>query len=256
MDPSSLRERDRSRDIRTDTQPSSAVGVARIPLGSKAFLIEIKGADYNGEATSYIDERIQRSKAGDSQSSYEIHARVTSCKRALSSGDDDEYKAYSSMGLGEQFSRRIEREIENCKAIVGRSDITDQNWLSLAAAQGSIEARLMYAQNPRAAIGDLSDILSDPERLIEYRQNAVRYLSESVSTGNVDSIETLATIYDRGIVAERSPVKSLGYWMALQRAHPTQYSAESIERISGSMSAEQIALAQRLSQEVHRSCCE
>ncbi|MGB9099919.1 MAG: hypothetical protein WCC51_04730 [Stenotrophomonas indicatrix] len=244
------------RSARTDAQPSTGTLNTRIALGPKAFLIDIKSPEYIGDATSYIGERVQRSKAGDSQASYEIHARVASCKRALDPGDDGEYKVYSSMGLAEQFSRRIEEEIENCKAIAERTDITGENWLSLAAAQGSIEARLMYAQNPRAAIGDLTDVLSDPSRLIDYRRNAVEYLSESVSSGNVDSIEALANIYDRGIVAERSYTKSLGYWMALQRVHPSQYSAESISRLSSSMQTEQIIRAQELSSDIYRSCCE
>ena len=241
---------------RTEAQRSTATVNARIALGPKAFLIDIKSPEYKGDATNYINERIQRSKTGDSQASYEIHARVSSCKRALDPGDDGEYKVYSSMGLAEQFSRRIEEEIENCKTIAERTDIMGENWLSLAATQGSIEARLMYAQNPRAAIGDLTEVLSDPSRLIDYRRNAVEYLSESVSSGNVDSIEALANIYDRGIVAERSYTRSLGYWMALQRVHPSQYSAESISRLSSSMQTEQIIRAQELSKEVYRSCCE
>lgn len=249
-------EHSESHATRTETRPSVAMVDARITLGPKAFLIDIKSPEYEGDAARYIDNRMQRSQAGDSQASYEIHARVASCKRALNPGDDDEYKAYSSIGLAEQFSRRIELEIENCKAISERTDITRENWLSLAAAQGSIEARLMYAQDPRAAIGDLTEVLSDPGRLIDYRQNAVGYLTESVSSGNVDSIEALATLYDRGIVAERSATKSLGYWMALQRVHPSPYSAESIKRLSGSMQIEQLTRAQQLSNEVYRSCCE
>ncbi|ECH9271700.1 hypothetical protein AAP84_25205, partial [Salmonella enterica subsp. enterica] len=160
------------------------------------------------------------------------------------------------MGLAEQFSRRIEEEIENCKAIAQRTDIMGENWLSLAAAQGSIEARLMYAQNPRAAIGNLTEVLSDPSRLIDFRRNAVEYLDESVSSGNLDSIEALANIYDRGIVAERSYTRSLGYWMALHRVHPSQYSAESISRLSSSMQAEQIIRAQEISGEIYQSCCQ
>lgn len=256
VDEASTHEIADPRTARTAEQRSTATVNARITLGPKAFLIDIRPPEYRGDATNYIDQRMQRSKSGDGQASYEIHSRLASCKRALDPGDDSEYKVYSSMGLAEQFSRRIEEEIENCKAIAQRTDITGENWLSLAAAQGSIEARLMYAQNPRAAIGNLTEVLSDPSRLIDFRRNAVEYLDESVSSGNLDSIEALANIYDRGIVAERSYTRSLGYWMALHRVHPSQYSAESISRLSSSMQAEQIIRAQEISGEIYQSCCQ
>ena len=69
---------------------------------------------------------------------------------------------------------------------------------SLAAAQGSVEARLIFAKDPKAIIGDLTEALKDPERITNYRRDAIDYLNESVSLGSVDSIEALADIHDRG----------------------------------------------------------
>lgn len=119
-----------------------------------------------------------------------------------------------------------------------------------------MEARLVYAQDPRAALGTFAEVLSDPGKLIEYRRNAVDYLMESSSRGNVDAIEALANIYDRGILAEQSKERSLAYWMAFHRANPTAYSMESVNRLSHGMDAEQLARSQELSNGVYRSCCE
>ncbi|WP_295553425.1 hypothetical protein [uncultured Stenotrophomonas sp.] len=236
--------------------PGHNAAASQIPLGRKVFRIEMTQPDFNGDAVDFIDAQLSNSKAGDGHASYQIHSRVSSCKQALDPGDDEEYRAYASIGLGEGFSRRVEREIENCRGLTARKDILDVNWLALAAAQGSIEGRLVYAQNPRAAIGTLGDVLSDPEKLVEYRQNAVRYLEDSASRGNVDSIEALANIHARGIIAGRSTEKSLAYWMALHRANPTEYSAESVSRLSTGMDAEQFARSQNLSDAIYRSCCE
>lgn len=227
----------------------------RISLGNKAFLVNMTPPDYESDAGTYIDSRLKDARNGNSQASYEIYARVSSCERALNPGDADEYKAYASMGAGAQYSKRVENEIERCKSLINRTDVTSENWLSLAAAQGSIEARLMYARDPQAAIGTFTDALTDPNKIIDYRQNAVSYLNESIRTGNVDSIEALANIYSRGIIAERSNEKSLSYWLTLQRVNPSDYTSNSIKALSNQLQPDQIQRAEIESQEIYRSCC-
>ncbi|WP_312708495.1 hypothetical protein [Stenotrophomonas sp.] len=236
--------------------PKHNAAASQIALGRRAFRIEMTQSDFHGDAVQFIEDQLENSKAGDAQASYLIHSRVSSCKQALDPGDDSEYRAYASIGLGANFSKRIEQEIENCQTLAARQDILAVNWLALAAAQGSIEARLVYAQNPQAAIGTLRDVLSDPEKLVEYRRNVVDYLKDSASQGNVDSIEALATIYERGIVATRSREKSLAYWMALHRANPNDYSRESVKRLSMGMDVDQFGRSQELSRAIYRSCCD
>lgn len=228
---------------------------SKVALSGKAFLLKIEAPHYEGDASEYIDRRIAAARAGDAQSSYEIHNRIASCKRALNSGDADEYKAYASVGLGEQYSRKIEQEIDHCQGLIGRTEIGDENWLSLAAAQGSVEARLIFAKDPKAIIGDLTEALKDPERITNYRRDAIDYLSESVSLGSVDSIEALADIRDRGIIADKSPEKSLAYWLAYQRAQPNSRSAASIARLSKLLQPNQIERSNEMSEAIYRSCC-
>lgn len=226
-----------------------------VALGGKAFLLKIETPHYEGDASEYIDRRIAAARAGDAQSSYEIHNRIASCKRALNSGDADEYKAYASVGLGEQYSRKIDQEIDHCQGLIGRTELGDENWLSLAAAQGSVEARLIFAKDPKAIIGNLTEALKDPERITNYRRDAIDYLNESVSQGSVDSIEALAEIHDRGIIAEKSPEKSLAYWLTYQRAHPNSQSAASIARLSKLLQPNQIERSNEMSEAIYRSCC-
>lgn len=228
---------------------------SRVALGSKAFLLKIDAPHYEGDASEYIDKRIASARAGNAQSSYEIYTRIASCKRALNPGDADEYKAYASAGLGEQYSRSIEQEIEHCKGLIGRTELGDENWLSLAAAQGSVEARLIFAKDPKAIIGDLTDALKDPERIVNYRKDAINYLNDSVSQGSIDSMEALAEIYDRGIIAEKSPEKSLAYWLAYQRAQPNSQSAASIARLSKLLQPGQIKQSNVMAEDIYRSCC-
>ncbi|WP_155760299.1 hypothetical protein [Stenotrophomonas maltophilia] len=218
-----------------------------VALGGKAFLLKIETPHYEGDASEYIDRRIAAARAGDAQSSYEIHNRIASCKRALNSGDADEYKAYASVEIGQ--------EIGHCQGLIGRTELGDENWLSLAAAQGSVEARLIFAKDPKAIIGNLTEALKDPERITNYRRDAIDYLNESVSQGSVDSIEALADIHDRGIIADKSPEKSLAYWPAYQRAHPNIQSAASIARLSKLLQPNQIERSNEMSEAIYRSCC-
>ncbi|OBU56644.1 hypothetical protein A9K70_15320 [Stenotrophomonas maltophilia] len=139
--------------------------------------------------------------------------------------------------------------------MIGRTELGDENWLSLAAAQGSVEARLIFAKDPKAIIGNLTEALKDPERIANYRRDAIDYLNESVSQGSVDSIEALADIHDRGIIADKSPEKSLAYWLAYQRAHPNSQSAASIARLSKLLQPNQIERSNEMSEAIYRSCC-
>lgn len=218
-----------------------------VALGGKAFLLKIETPHYEGDASEYIDRRIAAERAGDAQSSYEIHNRIASCKRALNSGDADEYKAYASVEIGQ--------EIGHYQGLIGRTELGDENWLSLAAAQGSVEARLIFAKDPKAIIGNLTEALKDPERIANYRRDAIDYLNESVSQGSVDSIEALADIHDRGIIADKPPEKSLAYWLAYQRAHPNSQSAASIARLSKLLQPNQIERSNEMSEAIYRSCC-
>lgn len=229
--------------------------MSRVALGGKAFALKFDAPQYEGDASEYIDKRIASSRAGNAQSSYEIYTRIASCKRALNPGDADEYKSYASAGLGEQYSRRIEQEIERCNGLIGRAELGDENWLSLAAAQGSVEARLIFAKDPKAIIGDLTEALKDPERILSYRKDAVNYLDESVSQGSIDSMEALADIYDRGIIADKSLEKSLAYWLAYQRVQPNSQSAASIARLTTLLQPGQIKQSNLMAEEIYRSCC-
>ncbi|WP_447782344.1 hypothetical protein [Stenotrophomonas riyadhensis] len=228
---------------------------SRFYLEGNAFLLKMDIPEMEGEATAYIDDRLARSKRGEGQASYEIFTRISSCRRALDPGDSEEYKAYASVGLGGKFSERVEREIELCKGLNSRDDINSENWLALAAEQGSIEARLMYARNPREVVGDLSNALKNPEEIINYRAKVVRYLQESVSAGSVDSMEALANIYDRGILAEKSPEQSLAYWLAYDNLNRNELSATAINRISADLSPDQSQAAREMAGKILNSCC-
>ncbi|VEF34264.1 Uncharacterised protein [Stenotrophomonas maltophilia] len=159
------------------------------------------------------------------------------------------------LAWGSSTQGKIEQEIDHCQGLIGRTELGDENWLSLAAAQGSVEARLIFAKDPKAIIGDLTEALKDPERITNYRRDAIDYLNESVSLGSVDSIEALADIHDRGIITDKSPEKSLAYWLAYQRAQPNSHSAASIARLSKLLHPNQIERSNEMSEAIYRSCC-
>lgn len=227
----------------------------RLYLGPKAFALQMSLPEYDTDALSYIDSRLDRARGGDAQASYEIHARVSSCARSLAPGDEDEYKAYASVGLGEQFSKRVELDIERCKGLIHRADVTSENWLSTSAAQGSIEARLMYARMPEAAIGDHQNIPTDLAKVTDYRKNVIDYLQDSTELGNLDSMESLANIYDRGIISPQSPEKSLGYWIALEMANPSEHSRTSIKRLTDQLHPGQLQNARAAAKDIYSTCC-
>lgn len=224
-------------------------------VGSKAFNIRFAQPDFDGPALDFVRARLAASAAGDSQATYEIFQRVSSCRREIANADDGEFLAYSQAGLGAKYANSMERNLSQCASLGEDPSLASMNWLSLAAEQGSVEARIVYSRVPEEVVGNYQQALRNPERLVEYRDNVVRYLDESASAGSLDAVVSLGNIYARGTLAERDDVKSYAYRLALEQIRPTSVIPEEMTAQKEGLSPSQQAEAAKLARDVLRNCC-
>lgn len=242
------------RDKRNEPAPPQGDQGRRI-TGGRAFKLEASMPTYDGSARDYISQREAASNDGSAQASYEIFMRIDSCKRAVQSNDAELYMAYESVGMARQYSERIERSLEQCSDIGMDAELLSKEWLSIAAEQGSIEARLIYAMSPEEILGTTEDMLRNPAKTESYRNSAVRYLQEAAAQGSLDAVAALGRAYEAGIIIESSPVQSYAYQRAAQRADYSLSNELELNELKKSMSSADKNSAERRADQIYIQCC-
>lgn len=227
----------------------------RVMISGRAYFIKSDPLELNGDALEFVNQRMSSAQAGDGVASYEIHLRTDACMRVVAPGDVGTYQGYARVGLGEQYMQSVERELEACQSLLVRQELLEVNWLEQAAAQGSVEAQLMYAQNPEAILGAYQNVLADPERLIEYRSKAISHLNSALNSGSLDALEVLGDAYDRGIIAPRNAYEAYSHKLALQRLDSRETRDRELSRIKMELSPAQIAEAEATAMRIVNKCC-
>ncbi len=226
-----------------------------IPRGGRAFSVQTSVPDYDGDAKAYVEALVPASKSGDAAASYAIYLRVRNCRLAMKPLREDELAIDQSLGIAQQALRTRERELEQCASLIPAQNLVETHWLEIAAEQGSLEARLIYATNPEDVLGDPSQMLAAPEKTMAYRETAIGYLEAALRQGNLDALSILSSAYENGILIGRDPVMSYAHAAALVRADPNPAIAdlESIPRQS--LNEAQLREGRDMADVIYRQCC-
>lgn len=204
-----------------------------------------------------VVKRLERSaQLGNSEAAFGLYLKSNACFQALSSQlSDEEIKAYAAAGIRpEQLESSISKALGDCKDASPELLAKRGQWLRQAARDGNVEARLLYATDSEAAIGDARDMLRDPGRVSEYKKEAVKYLTESAATGNVDAMARLGDVYRDGILAEKSIQLSYSYYRAAENVSPG-LSGERLMRMRSKMTPDQIDISERRASTLSGACC-
>lgn len=209
----------------------------------------------DGDALTHVQSLLQKSKAGDATATYAIYLTVNQCKSALDPPSLSLLQAYRTQGIEKQFKDSLEKNLIKCESLMSTPGLSDEPWLKRAADQGSIEAKIMFAIDSTSILGNRSDYLSHPERLIEYRTEAMQNLQYAASTGSVDALMALGNAYETGILTEKSPSQSLAYYKAAYSLAPNAGLQELLSRESKSLSLREVEIANKLSNQIINNCC-
>lgn len=224
-----------------------------VPVGARAFVIQTTMPFYEGDGLPYVEQRLAASQRGNGQATYEIHLAVSNCRRLLSPGSDADFSAYASMGMGGEYLKGRKRELLFCESLATRDDLMGRDWLGDAAAQGSLEAQLLYAIVPEDVLGGADRMLSQPERIVEYKRKAVGYLQTAAAGGSVDALGNLKDVYEIGILAPRDPVRAAAYAAAEMRARSQGDPQEAFAKAG--LTPEQRKTATEMAETIYRGCC-
>lgn len=238
------------------SDPASPESATRRQLiQGRAYYIKSPPMDLEGDALEFVSQRLAAARGGSGLASYEIHLRIDSCKRAMKPGDQGVYLAYARQGLGQQYMRGVEKELQNCAKLLSSGDLLDENWLEQAAQQGEVEAQLLYAQDPAATLGTFGDLLADPERAFEYRSMAVSLLQRALQSGSLDALDALGDIYQRGILAPKDLSAAYAHKLALQQTDALPSRSTELAELRSVVTPAEISAAEVAAKELKKTCC-
>lgn len=214
----------------------------REPLTDGWFKVNRTGSFRpQGNALDYVRSQIPLSKAGDALATYRIFLTELSCTNSLR--DDAPIDGLDTTSLSE------------CESLLTDPEVSGSNWLDIAAEQGSLEARLMYAGSVRHAIGGPEDVLKNPEKVIEWKQRSMAYLEAAASEGSADAISSLSDAYGNGFLTEQDPLREYAYLLASSRVTPSPYVEQLLAAKASRLTSAQRSRASELATNVVNNCC-
>lgn len=203
-----------------------------------------------GDARQFVLARVPASQRGDAVATYEIYLAVLDCKAAGSPAELQDLDAMQSASPAPGALARIERRLEECASLLTDTTLMGGRWLERAAEQGSVEAMLMYAIDTESIIGNRADFIREPERIIEWKRNAMHYLERAASLGSVDALLGLAHANEYGVIVKPDPVEAYAYYLAAAQVSPEFARTELLATYASGLSAEQVRDARLRSRQV------
>ncbi|WP_155760632.1 tetratricopeptide repeat protein [Stenotrophomonas maltophilia] len=208
-----------------------------------AFIVSDFGSPPAGDAIDAIRKLEAAAKAGNSKASYEIYLKLNQCLNVLKDS------------RAQQTLPSDADTVKNCESLGPDDYAKASEWLSLAAEQGSLGAQLLYASDPEAIVGDASEMLRNPGAVDEYKERSNSYLRKAASQGSVDALSALGDTYMNGIMAPQDLPTSYAYFLTMKRIDPQLLSRRKLEFFENTLTASQIAEANRKSMEIYNECC-
>jgi len=212
-------------------------------LSGRAYVVEDFGPVPSGTIDKVIAELSPLAMAGDATASYGIFLKLNECANI---------NRRASRGVALQAAPDVAAA---CNDLSAENEVSSSKWLSLAAEQGNIGARLLYAADSESALGGPAELLRNPDRAKEYKQTAVGYLQEMASQGSADALLQLGNAYHAGVLIDGDLVASRAYFEAVRLVDPSIVPARQVSTLDKSLSGEQLSLALRKGNQIYDSCC-
>jgi TPR repeat protein len=250
--------------VNENAQTTEVVGSALQPIvlgetrsvAGRGFVLTESHEARKGDAVKILEELLPKAKAGDPKAAFDAYLKVAQCRNAMKAGlRGESMELYKKAGIEEGVLESTREALEDCKDIMSRQDLLSVNWLEMAADNGLIEARLLYAIDVDAALGSSSEMLRHPARVVRYKQKAQLFLQEAIGAGSVDAMMQMASMYEKGVLLEADPVSAYAHYIAAGKAYPSLPMETLVRKYRSELSAEQLRYANERASLLYEQCC-
>lgn len=199
---------------------------------------------------------------GDKKAGLFIFLKLDNCLTAINERTDEARMARLRRMNADipAVLKDLEQRLDECKGLSESEYGERGKWLEAAADRGDEYAQSLYASYAEAIVGDASDMMRNPERVIEYKRKAMGFLQDQAARGSAKAWRTLSSVYDDGLLTPRDPVRAYAYFAAdmmaaQEQGHPMSSFYPVQEHLVSRLSIEERKQGERLAKEIYQSCC-
>lgn len=207
-----------------------------------------------GRAVDVIAALQPRAEAGDADAAFYLFVKVEGCRYQLYHGQGNEGRP--PPGADDTLEAQlIARTPPECHGLTLEQYQSNVRWLEQAADSGLVMAQLSYAALPEAVVGNSSQMLANPEKVVAYRRKAMGYMHQAAAGGSVEALHSLGNAYNYGVIAPRDPIRAYAYAYAEELAMPSKYGQERLNAYASQLNASQLATATKQAKGIYDACC-
>ncbi len=207
-----------------------------------------------GRAVDVIAALRPRAEAGDADAAFYIFVKVEGCRYQLYHGRGNE--SQPPLGADDSLEAQlIARTPPECHGLTLEQYQGNVRWLEQAADSGLVMAQLSYASNAEAVVGNSSQMLSDPERVIAYRRKAMGYVRQAAAGGSLEALHKLSDAYHYGVLVRRDALRAYAYAYAEDLAAPSRYGKRRLDAYAAQLDPAQLAAATQQGRRIYDACC-
>ena len=188
--------------------------------------------------STYLEILTQAAKRGDAEAAYRISIALDRC----------------AMYKGNPPHPSFAKELAKCQDLTEEQISQGLHWLQIAAENGNEAAQVRYAQSLGRLFPSRTELVRDPERLIQFKNDALRYLQSASLNGNVDAMVALAQNHKDGLIVPHDLEAVYAYLDVADRTHLLE-PIPSLQYLRNELTAEQLARATQLGNQIYQQCC-
>lgn len=215
-----------------------------------------------GRAVDVLAALQPRAEAGDNEAAFYLFVKIEGCRYQLyhgrggGGGNSSGGQARPAPTAGDDVEAQlIARTPPECHGLTLQDYQNNVRWLEQAADSGIAMAQLSYAINAEAVVGNSSQMLSDPEKVVAYRRKAMHYMQQAAAGGSIEGLMSLRDAYHYGVITRRDPIRAYAYYHALGLTDPRFISERRMGAYADQLTPEQLALATRQGRGIYDACC-
>jgi len=128
--------------------------------------------------------------------------------------------------------------------------------LKIAAEMGNVEAQFLYGSEYLFLLdADPKDLLAHAEDIVQYKRDAVRFLTEAANQGSVQAMRNLSHAYRDSLLTPKDPFLTYVYMHAASRTGLYPLAGQELARMGTELTPQQVVQAQRAGDQIFAQCC-
>ena len=209
-----------------------------------------------GSALDALHRFDAAAKQGDAHAAYMMYQSIDRCQEVRIAGQMRELE--KSKGNAVEYQRLLSRNettLKECEGIGPEEIALGYEGLRIAAERGDIVAQLHYPAIAYDEFPTTTDKIRSAEKLVEFRENAMRYLTSAAGRGSIQAMRMLAGAYMDGVLTQPDFSKSYTYTFAAYLLDPGPATQSFVEEAAKNLTTEQAGVAQQQARQLLDRCC-